>query len=67
VSVEHLNRYLAEFDYRYSTRKMTDEARMRKLFGQVDGRRELQPDQGQGQLGVLILRVVVRLGLLLVE
>lgn len=39
VSHEHLPRYLAEFDYRFSTRKMTDEARMEKLFGKVAGRR----------------------------
>jgi len=39
VSHEHLGRYLAEFDYRYTTRKMTDEARMRNLLGQVDGKR----------------------------
>lgn len=36
---EHLPRYLAEFDYRYSTRKMTDTQRMNKLMGQVAGRR----------------------------
>lgn len=39
VSVEHLGRYLAEFDYRYTTRKMSDTARMSKLMGQVGGRR----------------------------
>ncbi|MBV8980371.1 MAG: IS1595 family transposase [Acidimicrobiia bacterium] len=39
VSVEHLNRYLAEFDYRYSTREMTDTARMSRLMGQVGGKR----------------------------
>lgn len=39
VSHEHLGRYLAEFDYRYSTRKMTDTARMGKLMGQVGGKR----------------------------
>ncbi|MCA1701915.1 MAG: IS1595 family transposase [Actinobacteria bacterium] len=39
VSVEHLLRYLAEFDYRYSTRKMSDTARMRHLMGQTSGRR----------------------------
>ncbi len=39
VSTEHLPRYLAEFDFRYSTRKVTDEARVRRLMGQVAGRR----------------------------
>jgi transposase-like protein len=39
VSVEHLGRYLAEFDYRYSTCKLSDTARMHKLLGQVPGRR----------------------------
>lgn len=37
VSRKHLNRYLGEFDYRYSTRKMTDTERMAKMVGQVDG------------------------------
>jgi transposase-like protein len=39
VSVEHLDRYLAEFDYRFSTRKMSDTARMERLMGQVGGKR----------------------------
>ncbi len=39
VSHEHLHRYLAEFDYRYNTRKMSDTARMSRLMGQVDGKR----------------------------
>lgn len=39
VSREHLPRYLAEFDYRYSTRKMSDGQRMNHLMGQVAGRR----------------------------
>jgi transposase-like protein len=39
VSVGHLDRYLAEFDFRYTTRKMTDTDRMRVLVGQVGGRR----------------------------
>ncbi len=38
VSVEHLPRYLAEFDYRYSTRKLTDEERMADLATRVVGR-----------------------------
>ena len=39
VSIEHLPRYLAEFDFRYSTCKSTDTERMGKLIGQVHGRR----------------------------
>ena len=39
VSVEHLPRYLAEFDFRYSTRKLTDTTRMSRLMGQTGGRR----------------------------
>jgi transposase-like protein len=37
VSVEHLPRYLAEFDFRYFTRKMDDMARMERMMGQVGG------------------------------
>ncbi len=39
VSRKHLGRYLAEFDFRHSTRKISDTARMMRLFGQVEGRR----------------------------
>jgi len=39
VSVEHLNRYLAEFDFRYTTRKMSDSDRMVQLMGQTGMRR----------------------------
>ncbi|MBW3537068.1 MAG: IS1595 family transposase [Actinobacteria bacterium] len=39
VSVEHLPRYLAEFDFRYSTRKISDGQRMERVMGQVAGRR----------------------------
>jgi transposase-like protein len=40
VSRKHLARYLAEFDYRYSTCKATDTDRMRRLLArQVAGRR----------------------------
>lgn len=39
VSVDHLDRYLAEFDYRYSTRKMSDTQRVQRLMGQAGGRR----------------------------
>jgi transposase-like protein len=38
VSREHLHRYLSEYDFRYSTCKMTDEARMRLLATQMEGR-----------------------------
>ena len=39
VSATHLPRYLAEFDFRYSTRKLTDTGRMQTLMGQTSGRR----------------------------
>jgi transposase-like protein len=39
VSREHLNRYLAEFSFRHSTRKVSDTDRMAMLAGQVAGRR----------------------------
>ena len=39
VSVEHLPRYLAEFDFRYSTRKASDTDRMARMMGQAGGRR----------------------------
>jgi len=39
VSATHLHRYLAEFDFRYSTRKESDTARTRRLMRQVSGRR----------------------------
>jgi transposase-like protein len=39
VSREHLARYLAEFDFRFSTCKESDSARMQRLLGQVRGRR----------------------------
>jgi transposase-like protein len=39
VSREHLHRYLAEFDYRYTTCKLTDTERMERLMGKVAGRR----------------------------
>jgi transposase-like protein len=39
VTERHLDRYLAEFDYRYSTRKMNDTERTQRLLGQVAGRR----------------------------
>ncbi|MHB8682052.1 MAG: IS1595 family transposase [Acidimicrobiales bacterium] len=39
VSVEHLPRYLAEFDFRRSTCHLTDDRRVDRLLGQVEGRR----------------------------
>lgn len=39
VSREHLNRYLSEFDFRYSTCKETDAERMQRLTRQVGGKR----------------------------
>ena len=39
VSTEHLPRYLAQFDFMYSHCRDTDSARMRRLLGQVGGRR----------------------------
>jgi hypothetical protein len=39
VSVEHLDRYLAEFDFRYSTCKSSDTERVGMLIGRVGGRR----------------------------
>jgi len=37
VSAEHLHRYLAEFDFRYTTRKENDSERFARLMGQVAG------------------------------
>jgi transposase-like protein len=39
VTKQHLPRYLAEFDFRYSTCKLSDTARTERLFAQVAGRR----------------------------
>jgi transposase-like protein len=39
VSAEHLPRYLAEFDFRYTTRKESDTERFARVMGQVGGRR----------------------------
>jgi len=38
VSVKHLPRYLGEFDFRYSTCKMSDYGRMRTLANRMEGR-----------------------------
>ena len=39
VSRDHLGRYLAEFDYRFSTRGITDDERVDDLLSRVGGRR----------------------------
>lgn len=39
VSVEHLGRYLSEFDYRFTTRQLTDGDRMADLMRRAEGRR----------------------------
>jgi hypothetical protein len=39
VSVKHLPRYLDEFDFRYSTCKMSDGERLQKMVDQSAGRR----------------------------
>ncbi len=49
VSAQHLHRYLAEFDFRYSTRKLSDGARLEKMVDQADGRRlTYRPLTGRG-------------------
>jgi transposase-like protein len=39
VSRQHLHRYLAEFDFRHSTRDLTDAQRMQRIVGRAGGRR----------------------------
>lgn len=39
VSREHLHRYLAEFDFRFSTRELSDPQRLMRMVGQAAGRR----------------------------
>jgi hypothetical protein len=39
VSREDLHRYLAEFDFRYSTCKLSDSAPMQEMIDQAGGRR----------------------------
>jgi hypothetical protein len=51
VSVEHLDRYLAEFDFRFSTCKATDTERVGMLVSRVGG---------GPQLGVFVHRLRVR-------
>jgi transposase-like protein len=48
VSTVHLERYLAQFDFMYSNCRSTDSARLRRLLGQVAGRRlSYKPLTGQ--------------------
>ncbi|MBV9872390.1 MAG: IS1595 family transposase [Frankiaceae bacterium] len=48
VSVEHLNRYLAQFDFMYTNCKATDSERMVRLIDNVAGRRlSYKPLTGQ--------------------
>jgi transposase-like protein len=49
VSRKHLPRYLAEFDFRYSTRKLDDTSRTNRLMGQVAGRRLTYRPLSDGQ------------------
>lgn len=44
VSKQHLHRYLAEFDFRYNNRKVTDGERSCKLIGKVAGKRLMYRD-----------------------
>ncbi len=44
VSKEHLGRYLAEFDFRHSSHRMTDTQRVDKLMRMVAGRRLMYSD-----------------------
>ena len=37
VPREHLGRYLNEFDFRFSTREMSDSARMTRIMEQSEG------------------------------
>lgn len=39
VSEQHLDKYLAEFDFRYNTRKMKDGERTVEAMGRVAGKR----------------------------
>ena len=47
VSVEHLNRYLGEFDFRYTTRKMSDGERTAELAGKMTCRLSYRPLTGR--------------------
>jgi len=45
---KHLHRYLAEFDYRYSTRKIEDAERATKALSGITGRRLTYRRFGEG-------------------
>jgi len=51
VSVDHLPRYLAEFDFRYTHRKDTDTERMARLVSRVSGRRMTYREPTQEPFG----------------
>lgn len=46
ISDVHLDRYLAEFDFRFSTRKLSDTQRMQRLMGQTGRRLSYRPLTG---------------------
>jgi transposase-like protein len=46
VSVEHLDRYLAEFDFRFTTCKMSDSERMNRIISRTAGRRLMYREPG---------------------
>ena len=46
VSREHLDRYLAEFDFRYSTCKQLDSERMNRIISRTAGRRLMYREPG---------------------
>jgi len=48
ISRRHLQRYLWEFDYRYSTHRISDTERTVRLMGQVDGRLTYKRVKGLG-------------------
>jgi transposase-like protein len=48
VSKKHLHRYLAEFDFRYTTGKESDTDRMCRIIGQTGGRRLLYREPTRG-------------------
>jgi transposase-like protein len=47
VSKKHLHRYLAEFDFRYNRRKITDGARTHQALAQVGGKRLMYRDSSK--------------------
>jgi len=50
-SEQHLNRYLAEFDFRYNTRKITDAERRDEALRGIEGKRLMyrRPDKRANQ------------------